>query len=207
VGKKTDQPIQMIAVDLVDELPGTNPNVMDAETEAELEASVRRLGFRQAITVVRRGDRFLLSDGKHRLDLARRLGTAAVPAVVGEGDEATVRAERLALNRIRGGVDLGMAADELRALQEAGWGAGDLGAVGFSQDELEALLAHHDEGGLVAEAGEAAPMAEGSDVQRQKRYSLSLVFDREADRDRAKLQLLAAGTTAEAGLLALLADR
>ena len=195
----------MVDPGLIDELVGTNPNQMDAETEAELEASMRRLGFRQAVTLVRKeGGRYWVSDGVHRLKIAAKLGLFPVPATLADGTEAEVRAERLALNRIRGAVDLGAAADELRALQSAGWSTDDLGAVGFSQDELDALLAVHGEGQLVEEAGEAAP-SDAPDVQRQKRYALNLVFDREADRDRAKFQLLAAGPTAEAGLLVLLA--
>ncbi len=191
----------LVRVEEIRLLPGENPNHMTEEQERLLEASVRRFGWRQPLALVREGTQFWLADGAHRLQLAKKLGMPAVPALVKDGTVEEARAERLGLNRIRGTVDLGLATDELASLQNAGWALPDLEATGFTQDELDVLLAAAAAPDVLVEAQEAELEPQ---EEQTKRYALKLVFDREEDRDRVKLRLLEAGPTAEAGLLTLL---
>lgn len=203
MAKKRDE--ELITVELADlhELPGANPTGMSEEQEGELEASMRAHGFRQALTVVRRAEGgYWLSDGVHRKDVAARLGITRAPALLKEGDVTAVRAERLALNRIRGQVDLTAAARELAALVDAGWKEEDLAACGFSPEEVDVLLAQG-AGDAVDEATEAT-LSEGPTVVHAKRYGLSLTFDSKDHRDAVRGALLRHGASMEEGLRAVL---
>jgi ParB-like chromosome segregation protein Spo0J len=202
--KDSESSLIMVAVEELHELPGPNPNVLTIEQEQELERSMRRFGFRQAITVVAREDApgYWVSDGVHRVAVAKRLGIKQVPAVLRlDGTDSTVRAERLALNRIRGSVDLGAASAELRALLDGGWSEGELGACGFSTEELGVLLKATEQEANVLEDGlEAGPLSEGPEADRARRYSLTLTFDHKEERDGLRSLLLSRGASVEDGL-------
>jgi ParB-like chromosome segregation protein Spo0J len=211
VAKKTDKSessdsLVLIPIKQLHELPGPNPNVLTVEQENELKASMRRFGFRQAITVVPRVEGgYWVSDGIHRVRTAAATGLEMVPALVAQGDERTVRAERLALNRIRGSVDLGAASTELRALMDTGWAESDLAACGFSPDELAVLLKASEqdsEAGIMEDGLEAGPLSENA-ADHAKRFSLTLTFDHKEERDGFRALLLAQGVSVEDGFRTL----
>lgn len=175
-----------------------------------LEASIGEFGFCQPITVVGQpaADRYWLVDGAHRLLVAKGAGLVEVPAyradVPAGQEEQFVRAARLALNRIRGLVDLSAAAVELNLLLDGGWARDALPACGFSEQELAALLASSPtlsmEGG--EPLGDGQPMAEPA--ARPRTFPLNLQFAEREDRDWVRSRLTEAGPTCEVGILEIL---
>ena len=58
------------------------------EKVLELAASVRGIGLLHPITVVQRGDKYVLLSGNHRLECFKHLGRDTIPALIkDEGDE------------------------------------------------------------------------------------------------------------------------
>lgn len=189
------------------EVPGPNPNVMTAEEEASLEASLLRHGYRQLITVVARDEGgWWISDGVHRKKLLLKLGYERVPVLAKEGTVDTVREERLSLNKNRGHLDLAIAATELQALAEAGLTRDDMQALGWTPQELDVLLASasRQEADQVLQEGLAAGPATESTTEAAKRYTLTFTFDSKDERDALRAKLLAAGASVEDGLRHLL---
>lgn len=186
------------------EVPGPNPNAMTPEQEAELRESIWVHGYRQAITLVERIEGgYWISDGVHRRKILMELGYEHVPCIIKEGDENTVRAERLSLNRIRGQVDLGLAAADVRLLDAEGMSGQHLG---FTDAELAVLMRVGDaatEATILEDALEAGPAGPPA-AESAKRYTLTLTFDHREERDALRAKLLALGASVEEGLRSLL---
>lgn len=194
----------VVKLDDMHEVPGPNPNVLPAEQDAELRESIRVHGYRQAITLVERdGGGYWISDGVHRRNHLREMGYVEVPCLVKDGDENTVRAERQSLNRIRGQVDLALAAADVRLLDAEGLSGIHLG---YTQQELDVLLQVGDaptEATILEDALEAGP-AGPPESEAAKRYTLTFTFDRKEERDALRGKLLALGASVEDGLRSLL---
>lgn len=124
-----------------------NPNVMELERYAALVESIRRFGFLQPLLVRPHPDdsrRFIACDGHHRARAAAEVGLASIPVIVVNATEAEANALQVAMNRLRGELDLAATASILDELRTAGWSAADLGVLGFTLDEVSDLLASLD---------------------------------------------------------------
>lgn len=94
--------VQQIPVDkcIVPEVRVTA--VYDDELQALLSDSIEGVGQLQPITVLNDGENYIVTDGKHRLEEARRLGKDKIDAVVYQGDAKDAMLQNLVLNRVRG---------------------------------------------------------------------------------------------------------
>ncbi|MEM1523568.1 MAG: ParB/RepB/Spo0J family partition protein, partial [Thermofilaceae archaeon] len=104
-----------------------------SEQDAELEASIKTHGFTVPILVAPLEDgKYMLIDGEHRINIAKRLGMSKVPAVVVEKDEKKITILNILANTARGTQN---PVDIAKALKKAR----DAGA---SDDELAAATGH-----------------------------------------------------------------
>ena len=111
---------------------------------AQLAGSIVEFGFNVPVLVDERG---VLIAGHGRLLAARHLGLAEVPVIrLDHLTDAQVRAYRLADNQLalNAGWDDELLSAELARLQEEGFG---LDLIGFSAEELDALMAPLDDEG------------------------------------------------------------
>lgn len=136
-----------VPVDLIDPSP-VNPNRMTDAKYLALVAAIRspKVGFLQPTVVEgpRPDGRYTMRDGHHRLRACQELGHATIPSVVvspGDG----VGAIMLALNNIRGELDLAASADIILELSAAGWDTDDLETTGFTAQEISDLIAATEE--------------------------------------------------------------
>ncbi len=110
---------------------------MAEEERQKLVRSIQEFGMVEPL-VVRRSDHLVIG-GHQRLEAAKALGMAVVPAVYVELSDVEAKALNLALNRIRGEWDmpkLGELLEDLQRLPEI-----DEALTGFGGDEIDALLA------------------------------------------------------------------
>jgi hypothetical protein len=171
---QTKHDVEWIAIDdiITDE---DNPNVMGPEAFAGLTHLIKERGFLQPVLVTKDADgKPHMADGHHRMEAAKLLGYTHIPAVIGG---AEVMADRFAvgvgMNRLRGELDLAKVAAGLVGLGEAA-----LGLTGFSQDELDTLLASTEEAG--DDMIEAVPPPEDEPPPEDgeaKAYVLEIAFD------------------------------
>ncbi len=130
-----------------------NARTHSAEQVAQIAASIIEFGFTNPV-LVDSADGIVAGHG--RLLAARKLGLAEVPVIVLDHLSATQRRayviadNKLALNA---GWDEAMLREEMASLELDGF---DLGVVGFSDEELEALLAADEPDPAVVEE-EAVP--------------------------------------------------
>lgn len=120
-----------------------NPNKMSDEDFELLVHSIGEVGFLQPILVRASAageDLWDVVDGNHRSKAARKAGLKEVSAVEWDGSDEMRVALQLGMNRLRGEVNLGMAAHALSTLAEAGWSASQMTLTGFSTDEIGTLL-------------------------------------------------------------------
>lgn len=198
--------IQVALSDLVSS--PSNANVMDRAKYAMLVESIKRVGFIVPLLIqeVDKG-RFLIVDGHHRVKAAHELSMADVPAVVLDGDEDP-RVIALAVNRLRGETDLAVAALIITELVESGMQAIDLEITGFSQRELEELLAatqSPDDVSLEDMDGVDVPEEIGAKVARP--FLLDLTFRSKQDLAAARKALRKAagkGADLSEGLLRII---
>ena len=129
---------------------GRNARTHSPEQVAQIAASIAEFGFLNPILVDSRAG---IVAGHGRLLAAQKLGLAEVPVVVLDHlSETQRRAYVIADNKLamNAGWDDAVLADELREIKADGL---DLALVGFSDEELDVLLAETEE-------PEAAPTAE-----------------------------------------------
>ncbi len=120
-----------------------NARVHSAEQIEQIKASMLAFGFTNPLLV---DEDSVLIAGHGRLDAAQALGVAKVPVIVLKHlSPAQKEALRLADNRIAENAtwDQALLCEALAGLQQAG--EVDLLAIGFSQDEIGAILAAADE--------------------------------------------------------------
>jgi DNA modification methylase len=124
------------------------------EQVAQIAGSIAKFGFNVPCLV---DDRGVLIAGHGRLLAARRLGLSDVPVIrLGHLTDAEARAFRLADNRIQlnGGWDEALLSAELKELLAEDF---DLALVGFSDGELDTLLAYAPDGDSEASAEGSTP--------------------------------------------------
>jgi len=122
-----------------------NARTHSDEQVAQIAGSITEFGFNVPCLVDERG---VLIAGHGRLMAARSLGLGEVPVIrLSHLSDAQARAFRLADNQIalNSGWDDAMLAAELERLNEDGF---NLGVIGFSDEELEALMAPLDDEGV-----------------------------------------------------------
>jgi len=116
----------------------TNPRVNDDAVAAVAE-SIERFGFRQPIVVDSQG---VIVVGHTRWKAAQKLGLDAVPVHVADLTEEQARAYRLADNQT-GGIaswDAALLNSELAALEQLGYDVADFQHLGFTDNQLAALV-------------------------------------------------------------------
>jgi ParB-like chromosome segregation protein Spo0J len=116
--------------------------VFDEELQKLLRDSLVAMGQVQPIVVTQAGEEFIVVDGAHRLEEARRRGDELIDAVIYAGDAKDALLKNLVLNRLRGktkasemvkvmaalGNDYRLGIDEIRD------------KTGLSRDYIEKLL-------------------------------------------------------------------
>jgi DNA modification methylase len=140
-----------------------NARTHSAEQIAQIAASIVEFGFNNPILVDSSAG---IIAGHGRLLAARKLGLAEVPVVVLDHlSETQRRAYILADNRLalNAGWDDAVLAEELREIQADGL---DLALVGFSDNELDSLLAEGGDPKPAEEAEEEIPEAPAEAVTR-----------------------------------------
>lgn len=123
-------------------IPEVRVNAQYSPEELDvLRSNLATEGQKQPILVVRSGESYIVTDGRHRVDEARTRGDTVIDAIVREGDERTALLENLTQNHMRGRIkatDLvkvigeltqryGMDSDAIRA------------ATGWTRDYIERL--------------------------------------------------------------------
>ncbi len=118
-----------------------NPNVMDPHDYQALVAGITKYGFLQPILVLWKEDssKYVVIDGVHRSKAAIEAGLSNIPAVVAK-DEAHAEILRIALNKIRGQLDITEVGRQLESLLEDGFSKEDLELTGFQDYEIDAML-------------------------------------------------------------------
>lgn len=197
--------VQLIYVDprTLKELPTKNPNVMDPATYESLVQAIRTDGFLQSLLIVDEDGEYYIIDGVHRRRAAVEVGLTTVPALVAP-DRARAEVLRIALNKMRGELDISEVTRQLQTLLDTGFTNEELQLTGFQSWEIEAMLENlnADEDDTLLGSTTTLDTSE-----RPKTYSLNFKFDTESDRARVREVLESAGSgNALAGLLQLVND-
>lgn len=173
-----------------------NANRMAPDMVATLAGAIQRLGFTQPVLVRSMGDgTYRVIDGHHRMMAAQQAGLDAVPGVVVDCSDAEARALQLGMNRLRGEVDLVLAAKQVTSLFSEGWQLHDVLLTGFSSDEVDALLRastpRNDDdplkNGLPAMIRDED--AQEEDEEQEKAWALEVCFDSKETLERVKRAL------------------
>jgi ParB-like chromosome segregation protein Spo0J len=211
--------------------PRRNPNSMSKEDFDNLARAMLYVGNVQPVLVRRvegRTTPYEIVDGVHRARAVRSLLSSdpiadkgeealrqqfaslyardAMPCVVVDLTDDEARATQIAMNRLRGKLDLGSVAKTLEELHLAGWGVLDLPLTGYTKDEIDHLLASNksvDDDLLDAASGLDEP-AETT----ERPFVLEFTFETRAELAKVKRYLRKAaggkGNPLEKGLLALI---
>jgi len=187
-----------------------NPNYMSEEQLELLSRGIQENGFLQPVLVRRRDDgTYVIIDGHHRALAAGRAGLAEVPCVVVHTNTQQAAIVQIAMNKVRGELNLGEVSKILNELHVEGYSTEMLSLSGFSSDELETLFAS-------AQPEDAEDVLAGvrvtnnddeDDPAPEKPFILELTFSNRADLDKAKRGLkkvLGKGHELSAALLHLL---
>lgn len=142
-----------VPLDLLREAPW-NPNEADEATLRRLGASLQRFGLVVPLVVRAMGDAYEVLSGNQRLRVLRDQGTATVPCVEVEADDAKARLLTQALNAIHGDDDLNRKAALVRDLLAA-LPAEDVAAI--LPDTIEAMKG-------LASIGQASPASLGEQL-------------------------------------------
>jgi len=185
--------------------PADNPNKMEPERFDLLVKAIAQEGFLQ------RASDYLIEDGHHRLDAARIAGLKQVSIAITHAaeakDEPRAKLLGLGMNRLRGELDLRIASDIIREVQDAlSLTIPDVSILtGFTEDELLSLLKADDDLDLESEgAGDVADTLPEDGLT----FLLEIQF---TDRDdfklaKKRLRKLGGGNMATGLLIALAED-
>ena len=183
-----------------------NPNSMDPARYRDLVAAVRR-GFYQPLLVRLRADGdYEIIDGAHRFEAANEVGLRDVPCVVITANDHEASALQIAMNRLRGEVDLTSAAQIIAELRVGGFDVEMPGVLGFTPEELGIL---HDMAGIddddMLKDGSVGEPTEPVEKPDPGAFVLEVPFATAKERDAVKRRLkkLGGGDLA-AGLSSLL---
>lgn len=109
--------VTIVSVNSIQEMKGHRP--VDKEQVASMAESIRRIGLRTPITLIRRERGLLVVAGLHRLAAAKVAGLSKIPCFIIKGSNANARAWRLSENFHRAELnklERAEAADEWRRL-------------------------------------------------------------------------------------------
>ena len=194
-------PIKQIDPNTLGHLPTTNPNVMDPWKFEQLVNGIREHGFLQPVLVVFEDDEPVIVDGEHRTRAAKEVGLKKIPCAVAR-DRKHAEILRIALNRLRGELDLGEVGRQLDVLSEMGFDTGELELTGFSEAEIDALtqaVEFTDEDDLLSGSTTTA-----DETTKERTFNLTLKFDSDATRAAVRERFTQAGDgNIEAGACAL----
>lgn len=163
-------------------LPTKNPNVMDPHIVRTLEAVIKEDGFLQPVLIVEEGGEYLIVDGVHRTEAAIRLGMETIPAVVAP-DRARAEILRIALNKLRGELDVSEVTRQFQLLLDTGLEKSDLEMTGFQDWEIETMLEGFD---FDEDAHLSGASVTPIQPEKPKVYPLNFKFNSESERARVK---------------------
>lgn len=186
-----DSSIESVPLTSLDPAPGDNPNVMPVERYALLKAAIESGDFYQPILVRPTPScttrRFTIVDGMHRWKAAVELGYASIPAVVAPFTEHEATAVRIAMNRLRGDLDLGVVSRQVADLKMAGWNIDALTLTGFGVDEVNDLLRSSMSSDDLLDDAAATVEGELEEAEATPRpFVLELTFGTRAELTKAK---------------------
>ena len=180
--------------------PWPNANSMDPEEYALLVRAIRERGvcLQPPLVRSRKAGDYEIVDGAHRVRAAVEAGLKSIDVVVAELPDDLAMAIALGMNRLRGHMDLTIAAGQLSALAQQGWDLDKLALTGFLPEELEGLL----QGSPVdADMLTAAVPDPEKPAKESKKPTLRLEFSTKSELDLVVAMALAHGVTVETGLL------
>jgi ParB family chromosome partitioning protein len=173
---------------------------MDPWKFEQLTNGIREHGFLQPVLVVFEDDEPIIVDGEHRTRAAMEVGLKKIPCAIAR-DRKHAEILRLALNRLRGELDLGEVGRQLEALSEMGFDTGELELTGFSEAEIDALtnaVEFADEDDLLAGSASA------DETTKDRTFNLTLKFDSDSTRAAVRERFAQAGNgSIEAGAVAM----
>lgn len=188
-----------------------NPNVMPEGDFKSLVAAINAKGFLQPILVRALSKKeFRVIDGHHRLRASRELKMQEVPCVVAEVDDAGEVILRIAMNKLRGELDLTSTGRILKEFVDDGWALDAFTLTGFSESELTDLLASVSQSvdtPMELEVPKVDYEVEEDTTGLGKTFELKVVFETREDLKKAKQGLKRAGGKTKdmaVGLLKLL---
>lgn len=194
--------------------PARNPNHMSADDFEALCAVVASKGFFQPPLLRALGNDpahgrplWEVVDGVHRVRACLRAGFTTVQAVCTDMDETTARIVQVSMNKLRGDLNLTAVAETVRELVEAAIPIPDVKLMGYTDDELRAMLdatKEMDEQDVLASSGGVFDDPE-PEPAAPKPYILELTFATAAELRKVKRVLKKAGSGDHAaGLLRLI---
>lgn len=194
------------------ELPADNPNHMTVEELDALRGFIESRGFLQPVLVTPNaaandGPCYKIIDGHHRVTAAIRLKMPEISAIVVDATEAQRIRDRIAMNHIRGELDVAAVARDFELLLQEFDDPAEIAVTGYTTEDvnamLEAVRVPSDLENL-RDDGLAAPPPDTIDTDAQT-YSLSLRFESEIDRARVKEMALdnSPDGTVASGILAI----
>lgn len=205
--------LKVITVKLDSLIPDPkNANKMSEDKLADLTEIIRNFGMLQPILVTPAKEigTYFIDDGHHRVEASRRAEKDEVLAVVYDGTAATRRLLSLAMNNLRGELDLTMVQEQIVELFDAGTPMELLKTIGWSDEDVDAMLS------MAEEASPDDIMEDPMQPEREKDEGrverplvLELTFASSEELKKAKRGLRrAAGKGRELGegLLALLGE-
>lgn len=174
-----------------------NANVMDADklvalVEAFKEAREKGRPIDQPILARPRYNNpaesgYEIVDGHHRVEAARRAGYDRLPTIWRVMTDEEAARVAIALNRIRGELDLSIVGEIFAELSEEGVDPALLSGCGFSQAEVDSLIesaTHH------PDEDELPPEMEGKPEKKtpedREVWEFNVVFAARKDRDRVR---------------------
>lgn len=199
--------IQRVAIALLVPAP-VNANRMTEEDHAALVRAMMHLGVDLQPPLVRPlpGGRYEIVDGHHRVEAAKQAGATHMLVAVCALTDEEAQLLGLGMNRVRGEIDLGVASDVLRVLVQNGANADLLALSGFNTEEMEALLAAHED-------ESPSPVASFDDEEETPtslgQFVLEVAFDRKDDMGKVRRAVKRAagkGGTLAQGLLRLIEE-
>ncbi len=166
-----------------------NPNSMDEGMYQALVALIRTYGFLEPCLVrpLAEDDQdretfglgYEMVQGHHRMKAAAELGFTEIPCIVRELDDNDARALQIGMNRVQGKLDLNtVAVDINRLVTEDAWQIEELTMLGFTQEELDAMLAFANRTTSSAEADLdlAVALPEEGVPKQQTRWVMEIEF-------------------------------
>lgn len=203
--------IQNIEVGLLEEAPN-NPNHMAPADYETLGRLMGRKGFLQPILVrVLDAGTMRVIDGHHRLRAAKALGMPEVACVLTQCTDGEEPLLRIAMNKLRGDLDITSTASILKELAQSGVKMEELTLTGYGESEVADLIGAMSQD-IDAAAEMQLPASEDYEVEEdtsRKPLVLEILFANVEDKKKAKRGLKRAagkGKDLAVGLLRLLGE-